>query len=161
MQKEQFSTLKHNQKKKYHKIPNRVLVLQGFFTYYDKYNRAKLMFLDDYDCDSVSLKHPECNKFALFTKSFIINKSNKTLGNSPLTTDKESFYVNCNKNQIGLIDCEFIEGVNPAPKLVPITDLLQHKVECVVKINNYNFKKNGELLIGWNLKLVKIKLLEW
>jgi len=129
----------------------KTLVVQGFFTYYDDYDRAKLMFLDDYNLQSDSIS---------FTKGFITNKSKNNNGGNPLSKDGECFFIKCKKGQVGLIDIPASDGPTK-PRLVPITELIQHKVECVVQVNNYRFKKNGELIIGWNLKLLKIKLLEW
>jgi hypothetical protein len=140
---------------------NKIIVIKGFFNYYDDFNRAKLMFLDDYDDDDEGVSAKS------FTKSFIINKS-KNAGNNPLSKDGECFFIKCKKGQVGLIDQPCLEKntnnqitTKPQTRLVPVIELLQHKVECVVQINNYRFKKNGELIVGWNLKLLNIKLLEW
>jgi hypothetical protein len=139
---------------------NKTIVIKGFFNYYDDFNRAKLMFLDDYDEEELSTK----SSTKSFTKSFITNKS-KNDGNNPLSKDGECFFIKCKKGQVGLIDCPCLENNDKQtatkPRLVPIIELIQHKVECVVQINNYRFKKNGELIAGWNLKLLNIKLLEW
>jgi hypothetical protein len=132
-------------------LKNKALVVQGFFTYYDDFNRAKLMFLDNYNNDNLLDKS--------FTKSFITNKSKNT-GNNPLSKDGECFFIKCKKGQVGLIDIPSSDA-HVKPRLVPITELIQHKVECIVQVNNYRFKKNEELIVGWNLKLLKIKLLEW
>jgi hypothetical protein len=135
---------------------NKTVVIQGFFTHYDDFNRAKLMFLDDYDEEDLSTKS--------FTKSFITNKS-KNKGNNPLSKDGDCFFIKCKKGQVGLIDSHCLENNNNQTenklRLVPIIELIQHKVECVVQIYNYRFKKNDELIVGWNLKLLNIKLLEW
>ena len=146
-----WETKKYTKTQKEKTMNNKMLVMQGFFTYYDDFNRAKLMFLDDYNNDNLLVKS--------FTKSFIINKS-KNNGNNPLSKDGECFFVKCKKGQVGLIDIPSSDA-HAKPRLVPIIELIQHKVECVVQINNYRFKKNGELIVGWNLKLSKIKLLEW
>jgi hypothetical protein len=133
---------------------NKTIVIKGFFNYYDDFNRAKLMFLDDYDEEESSTKS--------FTKGFITNKS-KNEGNNPLSKDEKCFFIKCKKGQVGLIDCckDKQTATKLQPRLVPIIELIQHKVECIVQVNNYRFKKNEELIVGWNLKLLKIKLLEW
>ena len=117
-----------------------ILLMQGYLIDYDKYNRAKIMFLDDYDNDKQT-----------FTKSYITNK--KTNGTSPLSDDKKHFFVKCKSGAAGLIE-------GPPPKLVPIQELIQHKVECVVRVNEYKFYVDNELKQGWNLQLRNIKLLE-
>lgn len=119
-----------------------VLLLQGYFIHYDKYDRAKMMFLDDYDDDG---KHK-------FTKSYITQRSNRE-GYAPISEDKKHFYVKCKKGAVGLIE-------GKPSRLVPIQELIQHKVECVVKVNDYKFYADGEMKQGWNLRLANIKLLE-
>ena len=117
------------------------LLMQGFLIDYDRYNRVKIMFLDDYDVtDKLT-----------FTKSYITNK--KTEGTSPLSTDKKHFFVKCKAGAVGLIE-------SPQIKLVPIQELIQHKVECVVRVNEFKFYVNGAMQQGWNLQLKNIRLLE-
>ena len=129
-------------------MPNKIIVIKGFFTYLDKFNRAKLMFLDDYD-DSQERSRFGSNMS--FTKSYICKKSKSSDGNNPMTDDMH-FYVNCGKHEKGLSD---IDG---KCKLVPLKSMVQHTVECVVSVNNYRFKKDDEWIVGWNLKLSKIRL---
>ena len=124
-----------------------VVLLYGYFIYYDDYNRAKLMFLDDYDSDDISDKQK-------FTKLFITRKS-KSRGYAPISDDQKHFYIKCKKDSVGL------NGLNDSPKLVPIKELIQHKVECIAKVNEYKFYTDGELKQGWNLQLKNIKLLEY
>ena len=119
--------------------------LQGYFTEYID-SKAKLMFLDDYDSlNSLS-----------FTKSYLTNKSEKIRGKAPINGDY--FTVNCGKICFGYIpDCD---KTNLSVKIAPIEELRQHKVECVVELKKYNFKKNNNQIEGWNLKLISMTLLE-
>lgn len=124
------------------------LVLHGFFICCDRYNRAKIMFLDDYDCNDVNKPDVKCISF---TKSYMLNKSTKKNGNSPLTDDNTCFNVKYGKNKVGFI--------NNQP--VPLLELKQHKVEIHVEIQNYNFIKMGNIIRGWNIKMLKMSLLEY
>jgi hypothetical protein len=130
-----------------HRSPRKViptqLVLQGFFVECDQYNRAIIMFIDDYDLDDVG------GQGISFTKSYILNKSNVKNGKSPLSNNT-SFKVKYGKNKVGFI--------NNQP--VPLLDLKQHKVEIQVEIQHYNFTKMGNVIHGWNIKMNKMSLLE-
>lgn len=133
------------------------ITIQGFFTEYDKYNRAKIMFLDDYD----DITEPS------FTKKYIYNRDGQRgkYGNNPLSDDGKYFLINCPKNAIGHLSHNFDSSqlgvVENNLKIAPIKILVQHKVECVVKVSPYNFKnKSGMLCRGWNFKLIKMSLLE-
>ena len=127
---------------------NNIFLLKGYFVQYDKFDRAKLQFLDNYECTDM--------KEMSFTKSFIINKSKRSYGHNP--TDGESyFFIKCSKGMYGLIDII----PNERAKLVPIEELVQHQVECIVKLSNYDFILNGENKKGWNFKMMKIKLLKF
>jgi hypothetical protein len=112
------------------------------------------MFLDDYGDDEY--------KSQSFTKKYIISKSYKFDGKNPLSENNTCFYIKCAKNIVGYrpISDEMLKKNKEDIKLVetPITDLIQHKVECVVSINHYRFKKNNSLIKGWNLKLIKMTL---
>ena len=107
-----------------------VVLLYGYYIYYDDYNRAKLMFLDDYDSDDISDKQK-------FTKLFITRKS-KSRGYAPISDDQKHFYIKCKKDSVGL------NGLNDSPKLVPIKELIQHKVECIAKVNEYKLPERPE-----------------
>jgi hypothetical protein len=132
------------------------IFLQGYFTEYDKFNRAKIMFLDDYDgyddSSSNGKKYSSLNfKQMSFTKSYLTNLCRKMNGNNPLTDDKQYFYIKCSKKQqIGFINDE----------MVPLLQLKQHKVEIDMVISKYDFKKSGERFNGWTIKPLKFKLLE-
>lgn len=119
------------------------LVLQGFFIGCDKYNRIKIMFLDDYD-------NTTKNQDLSFTKSYITNKSTKKNGKSPISDNDTCFYVKYSNKSIGYI--------NDEP--VPILDLKQHKVEMIVKVSHYNFTKLSNEYKGWNINLIKMSLIE-
>ena len=122
------------------------LTLQGYLVDYDKYDRAKLMFLDDYDCE----------KNISFTKRYLLSKSKTIEGNNPIIDDKY-FLINCKKNGIGLLPDES----NNLIKRVPIEMLKQHKVECSVYLKAYKFFKNEVEIKGWNLRLISMKLIEY
>lgn len=128
------------------------IFLQGYFTEYDKFNRAKIMFLDDYDQDDLNTKKYISQKNQVsFTKSYLTNLCKNMSGHNPLTDDKKYFYIKCNKKQqIGFIDDE----------MVPLLQLKQHKIEIDIKISKYDFKKSGERFNGWTIKPIKFKLLE-
>lgn len=123
------------------------IYLQGYFTGYDKFNRAKMMFLDDYEkSDSGSSK-----KIDSFTKSYLTNLCKVIPGHNPLSDDKQYFYIKCDKNhRIGFINDE----------IVPLVQLKQHKVEVDVRISKYNFTKSGNNFNGWVIKPIKFKSLE-
>ena len=123
------------------------LILQGFFIECDKYNRVKIMFLDDYDGSyDNGLKKKEMS----FTKSYISKKSTLKNGKSPMSDDNTCFNVKYSKKNVGYI--------NDEP--VPLLDLKQHKVEMIVKVSHYNFTKLGNNFQGWNIKLIKMSLIE-
>lgn len=125
------------------------LILHGYFISYDKYDRAKIMFLDDYDLGDFDKKSINDNNHQ-FTKSYIINKSAKTDGKNPLTDGNTCFNIKFGKNKVGFID----------DKPVPLYDLKQHKVTIQAEIQKYNFTKVGNLIQGWNIKMLKMSLLE-
>jgi hypothetical protein len=124
---------------------SKTLILQGFFISCDLYNRAKIMFLDDYDLIDKTYK----NKIT-FTKSYITKKSNIDNGKSPITDNNTSFYVKYTKKNIGTI----------SGKPVPLLDLKQHKVELLVNVSHYNFTKMNNVIRGWNIKLLQMNLIE-
>lgn len=128
----------------------KIIVIRGYYLSNDKFGRAKLMFLDDYEDYR---KNPTDDKKNLFTKSYFIYKSAHTEGYSPFTDNDTCFYVKL----AGIKICTF--GIDN-PRLAPIEDLIQHKVECVVEINDYKFHMGNEILTGWNVKLLHMKLLE-
>ncbi len=140
--------------------------LQGYFVNYDKYDRAKLMFLDDYDADDSNNSE---KKEMSFAKKYMLVKTKqtqKTGGNSPVSEDGKYFLIKCPKNAVGFLGdvvdgtAAKIERDNDKIKIVPIQSLKQHKVECIVSVNNYNFTKDEEKICGWNLKLLKMSLLQ-
>lgn len=122
---------------------NREIYLQGYFVEYNKYNRMKVMFLDDYE---------ELEKIT-FSKSYLTQlcKSPSLPGNNPLTDDQKYFYVKCKKGQAGFIN----------DKIAPIQDLLQHKIQINIVIGKYDFRKHGKRFQGWNIKPLKISLIEY
>lgn len=152
------------------------ITLHGYFVNYDQYNRAKLMFLDDYNCEDglISTDKSKLNidKFLnnknSFTKSYLINKASKTTGNSPII-DNKYFLINCVKNTVGYKSSEIdslkfnnlsnekTQKINLIP--VPIQDLKQNTVACEVSIKNYKFTdKNKEIIQGWTIKLLKMTI---
>lgn len=146
------------------KPKNPIIVLQGYFVYFDKFFRAKLMFLDDYDaeCETKnSVKKDNTLYGKTFTKRYITSKAHKTNSlpdsYSPMSDDKKYFFVKCKDDSCGLVDLD-----QNKPRLLPIRELIQHKVEIIAKVNNYKFTtQDNELKQGWNLNLIKIKLLEY
>ena len=122
------------------------LVLQGFFISCDKYNRIKIMFLDDYECneDNTSLITNSTGKKISFTKSYMIKKSNPKNGKNPITDGNKCFNAKCGKIAVGFI--------NNQP--VALVDLKQHKVELDVEIKKYYFAKMGNVINGWNILCV-------
>ena len=116
------------------------LTIQGFFIECDNYDRAVIMFLDDYDGDFSEES---------FTKKYMLNRA-KYVGKNPLTADNTCFNVKLGGNKVGFID--------NIPK--PIEKLKQHKVSMNVLVNAYIFKQMGEVVSGWNIKLVKMDLLD-
>ena len=125
------------------------LVLHGFFVNCDSYDRVKILFLDDYDQESLNKNYLVGDK-QTFTKSYIMKKSAPVNGKNPLTDDSTSFFVKCKKGQVGYI--------NNLP--VPLSELKQHKVEMIVDVKKYKFTKMGNTIQGWNVNLCKISLLE-
>jgi hypothetical protein len=125
------------------------LVLRGFFVSCDTYDRAKILFLDDYESNSFN-KNPLVVDKQTFTKSYIMKKSTPVNGKNPLTDDNTSFYVKCKKGHVGYI--------NKLP--VPLLDLKQHKVEMDVEVKKYKFTKMGNTIHGWNINLCNMHLIE-
>lgn len=125
-----------------------IIKVRGFFISYDKYDRVKLMFLDDYEYDTPRAKMS-------FVKKYVLVKSKKIKGNNPLAENNTCFMIKCPKNTHGYRKDEFNKDV-----IVPLKDLQQHKVECIVSVNEYKFTKNDETIEGWNLKLIKMSLFE-
>jgi hypothetical protein len=135
------------QKGKFTKYP--VITIKGYFVNHDKWDRVKLMFLDDYD---------ELPKLS-FTKSYMINKLNKTVGKAPLDEDNKYMIINCPKNALGYLPNTIKNKT--LIKAVPIKELIQHKVQCDVVVKNYRFKKNNKLIQGWTIKLSEMTLLDY
>lgn len=137
-----------------------VLLMRGFFTQLDKYNRIKMMFLDDYDSADTQID--------AFAKKYIMQKSKNTYGYSPITPDHKYFFIKCPKNMGGIVN---VAKHSDKPRLIPIAELSQHKVECVVRVNEYNYKKKIPIkqdtntddipTSGWNLVLMKIQMIEY
>jgi hypothetical protein len=128
---------------------NPIITIEGYFINYDQWNRAKLMFLDDYDGDLTKMS---------FAKSYMIMKDKSMDGKCPLIDNKTCMLVNCPKNALGHLpnNAENIKKI----KVIPIQKLVQHKVCCVVSVNQYKFKKGFQTIQGWNLKLLKMTMLE-
>ena len=175
------NTYKNNNTNNY----KNTITLYGYFVNYDQYNRAKLMFLDDYNCEDgitpIDKSKLNIDKFLnnknSFTKSYLINKAFRDVGHNPIIDDKY-FLINCVKNTVGYkpiaIDslkynnlsagsnnvCGFstsssAEKINLIP--VPIQELIQNTVVCEVSIKNYKFTdKKKEIIQGWNIKLLKM-----
>jgi hypothetical protein len=125
------------------------IIIDGYFVDYDQWNRAKLMFLDDYD---------NLNNLS-FTKSFMIKKSESHIGKNPIVDNNKYMLINCKNDDLGYLPDN--DENKTKIKVLPITELLQHKVRCYVSINDYNFKKNNLIISGWNIKLIKMSLLEY
>jgi hypothetical protein len=133
-----------------------ILLMKGFFISCDQYNRAKIMFIDDYNSDEPdnSIRN-QINSFKgnnelSFTKSYISKKSEYTVGNNPMTDNDTCFNVKYNIRDFGYIN----------DKPVPLSELKQNMVELFVKVSHYNFTKNNNKIQGWNLKLIKMNLLK-
>lgn len=133
---------------------SRYIYLQGYFISMDKYDRAKIMFLDDYELyDSTSKESGDKSETKLpisFTKSYLLKKNDRFSGNSPIIDNGTSFYIKCRKNKVGYknnIPCH-------------ISELIQHKIEAHIEIKTYNFKKGDNRNQGWYIDLKKITLLE-
>jgi hypothetical protein len=153
-------------------MPDINIKVQGYFVNYDQYNRAKLMFLDDYDDNDQVDKDAkkDAKKEASFAKKYMLLKMRKTQrsgGNSPVSDDGRYFLIKCPKGAAVQLDQVFDPNSSDSSKpkkkpisLVPIESLKQHKVECIVRVCHYNFTKNDEKISGWNLKLLKMSLLE-
>ena len=134
------------------KLKNKIIpliVVKGYFVKYDQWNRAKLMFLDDYDGDLPKMS---------FAKSYMLMKANSTDGKSPLVDNNKYMLINCPKNALGYLP-DTSENATKI-KVVPINKLIQHKVRCVVAVKNYKFKKGNQTIQGWNLKLSEMTMLE-
>ena len=125
------------------------ITIEGYFVDYDQWNRAKLMFLDDYEKDLPKIS---------FAKSYMLQKAKITEGKSPLVEDDKYILINCPKNSLGYLP-ETNENEKKI-KVVPIKKLIQHKVQCLVTIKKYNFKKGIQTIKRWNIKLLKMTLLE-
>jgi hypothetical protein len=126
------------------------LLIRGYFLSMDSYGRGELMFLDDLDdLDDKPRAKPS------FTKSYVTWNDAHTDGHSPLTDTKTSFIIKLGKVAVGHADTK------QGPRVLPIADMLQHSVECIVQVSFYNFKKNGDTFKGWNFRLIKMKLLEF
>ena len=137
-----------SEKRKNKIIP--LITIKGYFVNYDQWNRAKLMFLDDYDGDLPKMS---------FAKSYMLMKDKSTDGKSPLVDDNKYMLINCPKNALGYLQ-DNDENATKI-KVVPIKKLLQHKVQCAVAVKKYKFKKGTKTIQGWNIKLVKMTLLDY
>jgi hypothetical protein len=141
---------------------SKTVTLQGFFINLDKFDRMTLQFLDDYEdeknsssttgliSDNTILSYTQRKNNISFTKQYLIKKDKSLLGYSPISADKEYFYVKCRNIKIGYI--------NDIPH--PILDLKQHKVLITAEVKTYKFTKTGESHQGWYINLKKIELLE-
>ena len=126
-----------------------LIVVKGYFVNYDQWNRAKLMFLDDYDGDLLKMS---------FAKSYMLMKDKTMDGKSPLVDNNKYMLINCPKNALGHLP-NTAENETKI-KVVPINKLIQHKVQCDVVVKNYKFKKGNQIIQGWNIKLIKMTMLE-
>jgi len=133
---------------------SRHIYLQGYFISMDKYDRAKIMFLDNYElCDSVPkgiTDNLETKLPTSFTKSYLLKKNDRFSGHSPIIDNDTCFYVKCRKIKVGY--------KNNVP--CHISELIQHKIEAHIEIKTYNFKRGDERNQGWYIDLKKIALLE-
>jgi hypothetical protein len=129
------------------------ITIEGYFTEYDKWNRLKLMFLDDYDEPdyAVGTKRP-----LSFTKTYMMNKLKTMTGKSPISDDGKYMTINCPKKVTGSL---YVDNQTQMINIIPMAELRQNKVQCIVSIKQYNFKKDGESIRGWNINLSAIKLL--
>ena len=62
-----------------------------------------------------------------------------------------TFKVKCGKIKIGILPMNKTDY-----EIVPIRNLVQHEVECVVKVKNYDFKKGAVRYQGWSLILMEM-----
>ena len=139
-------------------MSTKILSFHGFFTQYDnQYNRATIMFLDDYDNSEL-----RPSKNIEFTKKYILRKHESHYGKSPLLDDKKSFIIKCPKHAMVWVSTQdSIKLVDSPRNAIPIESLKQHKISCDIKIKEYNFKtSNGIRKHGWNINLIKMHLLE-
>lgn len=150
---------------------NKKLILTGFLIEYDKYNRIKLMFLSDYEIGK--------KKDYDFTKEYITNKNKYYKSKNPDSCcpiiNEKYFYIKCKKNQKGLIPLNKLEhlkddNIEEYTLIQSATDefivnvdikyLIQNKVRCIVEVNEYKFKLNGDIKEGYNFKLKNINSIE-
>jgi hypothetical protein len=71
-----------------------LITIKGFFVNYDMFNRAKLMFLDDYDGDLSKTS---------FAKSYMTKKAEKTPGYTPMVEGNKYMLIKCPKNALGYL----------------------------------------------------------
>jgi hypothetical protein len=159
---------------------NKKLILTGFLTEHDKYNRIKLMFLSDYEMTKKNTYDTASSSFRSdFTKDYITNKNKYYKSKNPdsycPTINKKYYYIKCKKNQKGLMPLNKLEhlkddNIEEYTLIQSTTDdcivnvdikyLLQNVVKCVVEVNEYKFKLSGDIKEGYNFKLKKIALLK-
>ena len=126
-----------------------IITIRGFLTGIDKYNTAKLVFLDDYNGSHTTIRDTDS-----FTKTFMEKKYRSDgSGCSPMV-DNTTFKIKCGKIHVGYA------VVGNIIKILNIRELIQHQVECVVKVKNYNFKKNEVIYKGWTILLQEMRLLK-
>lgn len=119
-----------------------IITIRGFLKNIDKYNTATLVFLDDYNLNNT-------DKLS-FTKTFLTRQYD---GATPLIDDN-TFKIKCKKIHIGFV------ADHDSYTIVDIRKLVQHQVECVVKVKPYNFYKKNTQYKGWSLILQEMKLLQ-
>lgn len=162
---------------KYNSIPKKekYIKLQGYFVKYNKYNRAKFMFLDDYNyvyCDDTTTTG--FNQPSLTKKYITIYNKPENSGKAPVSPDHKYFYVKCKHGQSGTMTTiqyktlhdgsdviNNVDSKSNAEINVPISKLLLHTVSCTVVKKKYYFKVNNEYKKGWNLQMKTIKLLDY
>jgi hypothetical protein len=156
---------------------NKKLILTGFLTEHDKYNRIKLMFLSDYEMTKKNTFDTASSFRSDFTKDYITNKNKYYKSKNPdsccPTINKKYYYIKCKKNQKGLMPLNKLEhlkddNIEEYTLIQSTTDdyivnvdikyLLQHVVNCVVEVNEYKFNLSGVIKEGYNFKLKKIAL---
>lgn len=149
------------------------IILSGFLIECDDYNRLKLMFISDYNSDDKNKTPKDFTKD--FTKEYITKKNSYYKSKNPESycpiSGDNYFYIKSRKKQKGLIPLnrlEYLNETNPQEYEiirasgingivnVEINYLYQNIVKCLVEVNDYKFKLNGNIMEGYNFKLKKI-----
>lgn len=159
---------------------NKKLVLSGFLIECDEYNRLKLMFISDYNNDDKNIpKDFNKNIPKDFTKEYITKKNSYYKSKNPESycpiSGDNYFYIKSKKKQKGLIPLnklEYLNETNPQEYNiirvsgingivnVDVKYLFQHLVSCIVEVNEYKFKINGNVKEGYNFKIKQISAIK-